>query len=117
MSLLQKAKEPLVRKGPKPVWIYLVSSARKIWRWSGERKAVKTEAKKCALCPTKFDKENEPEIDHITPIGPAPRSVSGDSESFKGWDRYFGRLFVTREKLQALCHKCHKAKTLKERKK
>lgn len=106
-----------MRKGPKPVWIYLVSSARKIWRWSGERKEIKKTANKCAACGGRFKDDKEKEIDHIEPIGKAPRSVSGEPKSFKGWDLYYSRLFCPKTNLQALCHSCHKTKTLKERKK
>lgn len=105
-----------VRKGPKPVWIYLVSSARKIWRWSHERKEIK-KTENCAYCSMRFTNNNSPEVDHMEPIGKAPRSICGDAASFKGWDRYYSRLFVPKNQLQALCHKCHKAKSTKERKK
>lgn len=105
-----------MRKGPKPVWIYLVSSARKIWRWSSERKEVKRTSSKCANCKETFKDDKEKEIDHITAIGKAPRSVCGDPKSFKGWDIYYSRLYCGKENLQALCHNCHKKKTLKERK-
>lgn len=106
-----------MRKGPKPTWIYLVAAARKIWRWSNERKEVKKEATNCKACGTKFTPDTEPEIDHTLPIGRAPRSVCGDAASFKGWDKYYAKLFINKEGLQPLCRKCHLEKTKKERKK
>lgn len=92
----------------KPTWVYLVAAARKVWRWSPERREVK-KSKGCKKCGIKFDEKNKPEIDHIEPIGKAPRE-------FNGWDDYYKRLFVPAKKMQALCHKCHVEKSRLERK-
>lgn len=92
-------------------FVYLVGAARKIWRWSKERKDAKERAKvskdlyRCEFC--KADTEKV-EIDHINPVGITPRF-------WKGWDEYYSRLFCSSSNLQALCHGCHKAKTAKER--
>ena len=92
--------------------IYLVSAARRIWRWSPERRIVKNGSKTsnkylCESCYKKFTKIH---IDHIDPVGKAPRD-------WNGWDTYLKRLFCPVSNLQALCHTCHKAKTKRDNKK
>ncbi len=97
---------------PKWPWVYLVISLRRIFRWSPARKAVKArcvvtgkkdlfECEKCEL-PTK-----KIEIDHIEPVGPAPRD-------YDGWDRYIRRMFVEADQLMGLCKPCHLEKSRKE---
>jgi 5-methylcytosine-specific restriction endonuclease McrA len=77
------------------------------------------EAKKRAKHPTKpgwyicevCNGEREKiEIDHMVPcIRP--------SEGFKSWDDYISSRFVfSDDKLQALCHECHKEKSKRENK-
>lgn len=46
--------------------------------------------------------------DHIDP-------VIDPAKGFESWDILIQRLFVEREGYQALCHKCHTAKTNEER--
>lgn len=96
----------------KPNWIYLVGAARKIWRWSKERKDAKERAKvskklyRCELCKKTSEKV---EVDHIVPVGTAPRT-------WEGWDEYYSHLFCDVTNLRVLCHSCHKEKTSRERK-
>lgn len=96
----------------KPAWIYLVGAARKIWQWSPERRQVKKNAcltsstmrmekYRCAKCEKAVKKI---QIDHIIPVGKAPRD-------FHGWDDYYKKLFCSTYNLQALCLKCHKLKS------
>lgn len=94
----------------KPTWVYLVGAARKIWRWSPERREVIRDStnNEFYIC---AGTGNQPkhnvkkvQIDHIVPVGKAPKT-------FKGWDAYYKRLFCPISNLQALCTKCHKAKT------
>ena len=50
------------------------------------------------------------EVDHINP-------VVSPKDGFKDWDTFINNLFCGADNLQALCKACHKAKTLKEKKK
>lgn len=94
----------------KPIWVYLIGAARKVWRWYGPRNEVKRNAKHCAICEKKFTETRKIEIDHIQAVGPAPKG-------FEGWDSYYQRLFCPIENLQATCTVCHKSKTKKDREK
>ncbi len=60
---------------------------------------------KCEICNQEREKI---EIDHLVPcIRPA--------DGFRTWDDYITSRFVeTADKLQALCHECHKAKSKEE---
>ena len=95
---------------------YLIGASRRIWRWSKERREVKSLAycgsKRyvCALCPKNVENHKKIHIDHINPVGKAPKG-------WTGWDRYFKRLFCSVDNLQALCAKCHKKKTAQDRRK
>lgn len=95
----------------KPVSIYLIAAARRIWRWHPSRRLVKDQAKegkkfKCSECKELVTKV---QIDHIEPVGKGPRS-------FEGWDAYYQKLFCDAVNLRALCVPCHKLKTKKEKK-
>lgn len=100
---------------PKPPWVYMIGAARKVWRWSPERRQVKNEAScgvhhKCWGCFICGSCAKKIQIDHIVPVGKAPKG-------WKGWDKYLTRLFCPASNLQALCIKCHKAKTKSDAKK
>lgn len=92
----------------KPPWVYMVGAARKVWRWSSERREVKKRATfpglmyLCEKCNKLSSKKIQ--IDHIAPVGKAPKG-------WKGWDKYLQRLFCPVSNLQALCTPCHKAKS------
>lgn len=97
----------------KPLFVYLVAAARRIWGWSPAVAALRKTPQICALCGTvgkKTDKRNKRfHKDHINPVGKAPRD-------WNGWDEYYKRMFVGIDQLQWLCQPCHKEKTKKERK-
>jgi len=59
----------------------------------------------CASCGNDFPAK-QVEVDHIIPIG-----------TEKTWDEFINGLFCEADNLQVLCKTCHKAKTLKEKKK
>src|SRR5690348_2314832 len=91
---------------------YLVSAARRIWRWDKNRKAVNDESEKkagkkgfrfCSSCQKRFNYKKV-HVDHVIPVGPAPKG-------FEGWDLYYSKLFTARNNLQSLCVDCHKKKT------
>jgi hypothetical protein len=97
----------------KPLFVYVVAAARKIWGWSPAVQALRKTPRICAACgakekakPTRVEKFHK---DHIDPVGKAPRT-------WDGWDAYYKRMFVPVERLQWLCQPCHKKKTAKERK-
>ena len=62
---------------------------------------------RCAYCRKDFPSKDV-QIDHIEP-------VVDPKVGFVSWDVFISRLFVPKEKLQTLCVKCHKKKTLTER--
>jgi 5-methylcytosine-specific restriction endonuclease McrA len=96
---------------------YLFAAARRVFRWSPERKAVANESEKlagikdkrlCNMCGQVFDK-GLVAVDHKEP-------VIDPNKGFESWDTYYARLFVTRDLLQALCKECHQAKSNGENK-
>lgn len=96
----------------KPLFIYLVAAARRIWGWSPAVQELRKRPRICAICrdkekikPTRLEKFHK---DHIDPVGKAPRS-------WDGWDEYYKRMFVSVDKLQWLCQIHHKEKTKRER--
>lgn len=89
----------------KPPQVYLVGHIRKIWRWSLKRRQVLRDADKCYVC---HEPSGEYQADHVIPVGPAPL------RGWTGWDEYLQRMFEG--ELKAICKKCHKEKTSKERK-
>jgi|SRR6185436_5278322 len=95
----------------KPLFVYLVAAARRIWGWSPAVQALRKTPRICALCgakekkkPARSDKFHK---DHKNPIGKAPRD-------WQGWDEYYKKMFVGIDQLQWLCQPCHKTKTLLE---
>ena len=97
---------------PKPPWVYLVGSARKVWRWNPERRECKRLATvnndprfyMCAICGGAY---KNVQVDHIKPVGKAPKE-------WKGWDSYYKRLFCPLSNLRVLCLRCHASKTRAE---
>lgn len=86
----------------------MVGAARKVWRWSPERRAIKDASKDKKygffICQSCEDSVKKIQIDHIIPVGKAPKG-------WKGWDKYLQKLFCPVSNLQALCVKCHKIKS------
>jgi len=62
----------------------------------------------CAACLEMF-KRTDVHVDHITPVGPAPKLGT------RTWDDYIGALFCDESNLQVLCRDCHHIKTIAER--
>lgn len=107
---------------------YLVAAARKIWRWSPERREVLKKAKAgkdqwtCEKCKTVFGivemvtkkgrkrKRMGGAVDHIVPIGKQPAKWSD-------YPAYYKRMFCPRTNLQVLCKACHDPKSKAERSK
>ena len=63
----------------------------------------------CAKCKKDFP-QKEVDVDHKTP-------VVDPSTGFVDWNTYIERMFCPKKNFQVLCKPCHKAKTLKEKKK
>lgn len=90
----------------------LMMGLGKSWMMWGPRNEVKHRCKvpgksgwyKCEEC---YEERERIEIDHINP-------VVQPKDGFTTWDQYILSKFVEADKLQALCHECHKAKTKKE---
>lgn len=115
------------RKKAKPDHVYLISAARKIWRWSKIRRdaieaaTVSKDWVECAECekwlrknPLKKKQRKDYAVDHIEPVVP-PGSFSPQLPVITGtmtWDEWLTRL--TEGALQVLCHPCHKKKTKAE---
>lgn len=94
----------------KPLAIYLIGAARKIFGWSPAKRGIKDRCKvgkkfQCELCKKIVPKI---QVDHISPIGKAPRD-------WNGWDEWYKKLFCGIDNLQGLCVECHKAKSKRER--
>ncbi len=104
---------------------YVIAAARKVWRWSAERRSVLAAAKigkgwQCAICAAvgfvaektlkngKKRKQMPVQIDHIDPIGPEPTT-------WKECGEWLHRLFCPVSNLQCVCRACHQIKTNKER--
>ena len=64
---------------------------------------------RCKKCKQEFTAKNV-QVDHIKP-------VVDPSTGFTTWDDFIDRLYCESKNLQVLCVACHKAKTLKEKKK
>ena len=62
----------------------------------------------CADCGKEFTSKDV-EVDHILP-------VVDPTDGFIDWNTFISRLYCTKDNLQVLCTKCHKAKTNEERK-
>ena len=61
----------------------------------------------CNSCHMEFPSK-EVQVDHIDP-------VVDPKVGFVSWDEFIKRLFCSKENLQVLCLKCHKAKTKQEK--
>lgn len=98
---------------------YLVAAARKVWRWSPERRAclsavqrgektkkTDTRERQCSEC-KKWFPFKQVVADHIEPVGKQPTS-------WEHYPAYYVRMFCPRSNLQPLCTGCHKVKTGKE---
>lgn len=92
----------------KPLFVYLVAAARRIWGWSPAVQALRKTPQVCAICGAVGKKKPNPREgfhkDHKDPVGKAPRD-------WNGWDGYYKRMFVGIDELQWLCQPCHKNKT------
>jgi 5-methylcytosine-specific restriction endonuclease McrA len=102
--------------------VYILSALRRIWRWEPARKKC-LQAENCALCKQPFPftvvisarskrKKMESYADHIEPACPIEgyRVVNGHPDM----NQVYERMFVDENGLQALCDKCHSAKTKAE---
>ena len=92
---------------------YIFGALRKIWRWHPARKEALNRASNglqytCEVCYDTGDRK----LVHVDHIDPVIDPVTG----FTTWDNYIVRLFVTADRLQVVCKKCHKLKTDKENK-
>ena len=92
---------------------YIFGALRKIWRWYPERRKALSRQEKgdkylCEICAELFTRK-QIHVDHIEP-------VVNTKTGFVSWDEYIARLFVTEDKLQVLCKKCHSEKTKAENK-
>lgn len=93
---------------------YLIGAARKIFRWSRERKealkraSVGTKKWACSVC-NEVVGPKERDVDHIIPVN--------DVKALKwSWDAFYDRLFCSADNLRVLCKPCHKKKTAAEAK-
>lgn len=95
---------------------YMIAAARKVWRWTDERKAVikrcivfeKFRCEKCRELVGWGESKKMPiQVDHIDPVGTQPKTWT----EFGVW---IDRLFCPLSNLQGICLKCHKAKTKAE---
>lgn len=97
----------------KPLFVYLVAAARRIWGWSPAVAALRKTPMICAHCgkvgKKTGGKKDKFHKDHKDPVGKAPRD-------WNGWDEYYKRMFVGIDQLQWLCQPCHKQKSAEERK-
>ena len=96
---------------------YLFQYFRRVFRWSPAKKQCMAESEKaagkagyrrCESCKQIF-KKHLVVADHVEP-------VVDPKTGFQGWDTHYKRMFVPREKLQALCKEEHRAKTSEENK-
>lgn len=89
------------RWGPKYETLASAKTVKKVNELSGRV----AQHFRCANCQGEFPAKLV-DVDHITPIG-----------FDKTWDEFINGLYCEKENLQVLCKPCHKAKTLKEKKK
>jgi 5-methylcytosine-specific restriction endonuclease McrA len=96
---------------------YLVAAARRVWRWSPERRACLSSGERgvkanrerqCEKC-LKWHPFKLVVADHIDPVGKQPTT-------WADYAVYYPRMFCPRSNLQRLCKECHGAKTKAERK-
>ena len=106
---------------------WVISQIRRMWmKWPPKQEAIKNayiDIRKskfsgrvckhymCNHCqdilPLRNGKKQVLFVDHITPVVDV-------NLSWQGYDTYLTRLLVSSDKLQVLCDKCHKHKTLNE---
>lgn len=88
---------------------YLVAAARRVFRWSPEKKAaaelcsVDASRRRCAGCQVVYPRK-QVHMDHIIPVGKQPRE-------WADYPSYYERLFCAASNIQGLCRRCHKTKT------
>jgi 5-methylcytosine-specific restriction endonuclease McrA len=66
----------------------------------------------CEICKGHF-RVTHVEVDHVTPIGPAPGSKNAPEGLT--WDMFINRVFCSYLNLRVLCKPCHLDKTKRER--
>lgn len=110
-----------MKKAKRTSLSYMVAAARKVWRWTEERKQVIERCKffdkfKCEKCGAQVDfiekkgKLTMPiQVDHKVPVGAQPRTWA----EFGPW---LERLFCPLSNLWGICLKCHRTKTNGENK-
>ncbi len=102
-------------KKPRSLKSMLLSAIGRVWMfWPGRLEAKrrtkvpnKTGWYKCENCKQEREKI---QIDHIIP-------VVLPEIGFVDWNTYIASKFVEADKLQGLCHECHKQKSQSENKK
>lgn len=62
----------------------------------------------CAICRNMF-KPDDLEVDHITPVGPAPGTRNAPPDLT--WNKYIEKMFCGTENLQVICKGCHREKS------
>lgn len=79
-------------------------------KWNKDGSLAKKNAVwfRCAVCQKLF-KPTELEIDHITPVGPAPGTRNAPDNLT--WEQFLEKMFCGPENLQCVCKTCHRKKT------
>jgi len=105
-------------KKPRSLKQMIMSALGKVWMvWHGRNEAkrrCKIQDKNNAhngwfVCEKCGSHREKIEIDHIEPI-------VKPEEGFVDWNTYIASKFVEADKLQSLCHECHKEKSSQENK-
>lgn len=123
----------MTRKAPKPLHVYLLSAARKVWYWSPQRReairlaSVGPDLVRCTGCKKLFPKAPQPvpgkrkkkslyAVDHVEPVVPVELSFPQipSTTGSLSWDEYYQRLIFGAQQVLCLC--CHKEKTNEENK-
>lgn len=100
--LRSKLRSGFTRWPPK---FEVLADARR--KYVGSKKNQKWEFQ-CNVC-KKWVMQKEIEVDHLIPCGPL--------KSFEDIPGFVERLYCSKDKLQAICKPCHKAKNKEERSK
>ena len=100
------------KKSPVSTKTRLRSAIRKVWMYSALRREVLARARvsrgvyKCEKCNKLVDNKNI-EVDHINPATP-----SHGLETQEDWGYFiWNLLFISSDKLMAMCETCHQEKT------
>jgi len=107
---LKKKKKPVSTK------TRLRSAIRKVWMYSALHREVLARARRargiyeCEKC-YKLVGPKDIEVDHITPATPAHGIETAEDWGYFIWNL----LFITVDKLMALCTECHQIKTNQDR--